>query len=127
MGREIDSRYAWFRLAISVLLSALGSVGTWSVVVALPAVQAEFGTARGGASLPYTLTTIGFGLGGVLMGLDTPWAFYVKPWLMRRRKLRIQEQLAAGTYVKPGEHRQSPPPPITNPSITDPRPIGAPP
>jgi len=68
LSREIDSRYAWFRLAISVLLSALGSVGTWSVVVALPAVQAEFGVARGGASLPYTLTTIGFGVGGVLMG-----------------------------------------------------------
>ncbi len=40
----------------------------WSVVVALPAIQAEFGTARGGASLPFTLTTIGFALGGVLMG-----------------------------------------------------------
>jgi MFS family permease len=40
----------------------------WSVVVALPAVQAEFAVARGGASLPFTLTTIGFGVGGVLMG-----------------------------------------------------------
>jgi len=68
MPREVDSRYAWFRLVVSILLSALGSVGTWSVVVALPAVQTEFGAARGGASLPYALTTIGFGLGGVLMG-----------------------------------------------------------
>ena len=33
----------------------------WSVVVALPAVQAEFGVARADASLPYTLTMIGFG------------------------------------------------------------------
>jgi MFS family permease len=40
----------------------------WSVVVALPAVQAEFGVARGGASFPYTLTMIGFAVGGVLMG-----------------------------------------------------------
>ena len=40
----------------------------WSVVVVLPAVQAEFGVARADASLPYTLTMIGFGLGGVLMG-----------------------------------------------------------
>ncbi|MCL4801599.1 MAG: MFS transporter [Burkholderiales bacterium] len=40
----------------------------WSVVVALPAVQAEFGVARAGASLPYTLTMVGFGLGGILMG-----------------------------------------------------------
>ena len=30
--------------------------------------QAEFGVARGDASLPYTLTMIGFGLGGILMG-----------------------------------------------------------
>jgi MFS family permease len=36
--------------------------------VALPAVQAEFGSARGGASLPYTVTMIGFGIGGILMG-----------------------------------------------------------
>jgi len=40
----------------------------WSVVVALPTVQAEFGVARGAASLPYTLTMVGFGLGGILMG-----------------------------------------------------------
>jgi MFS family permease len=68
IGREIDSRYAWFRLGIAIVLSAVGGVGMWSVVVALPAVQAEFGVARGGASLPFTLTTIGFGVGGVLMG-----------------------------------------------------------
>lgn len=66
--REIDSPYAWFRLAVSVLLSTVGGVGMWSVVVALPAVQAEFDVARGGASLPFTLTMIGFAVGGVLMG-----------------------------------------------------------
>jgi MFS family permease len=66
--REIDSPYAWFRLAVSVLLSALGGVGMWSVVVALPAVQADFHAERGAASLPFTLTMIGFGVGGVVMG-----------------------------------------------------------
>jgi MFS family permease len=66
--REIDSPYAWFRLAVSVMLSAIGGVGMWSVVVALPAVQAEFGAERGAASLPFTLTMIGFGVGGVIMG-----------------------------------------------------------
>jgi MFS family permease len=40
----------------------------WSVVVALPAVQAEFGVARGEATLPYALTMVGFAFGGVLMG-----------------------------------------------------------
>jgi hypothetical protein len=39
--------------------------------------------------------------GGVLMGLGIPWAFYVKPWLVRREKKKIQEQVAAGTYKKP--------------------------
>src|ERR1700722_11911267 len=68
MRREIDSPYAWFRLAVSVLLSAIGGVGMWSVVVALPAVQAEFHAERGAASLPFTLTMIGFGVGGVIMG-----------------------------------------------------------
>jgi MFS family permease len=40
----------------------------WSVIVALPAVQAEFGVARSAAALPYTMTMICFGLGGILMG-----------------------------------------------------------
>ncbi len=64
----VDSRYAWMRLAVSVALSTLGGVGLWSIVVALPAVQAEFGTLRAGASLPYTLTTLGFAVGGIAMG-----------------------------------------------------------
>ncbi len=43
-------------------------MATWSVVVALPAVQAEFGAERSSASLPFTLTMIGYALGGVLLG-----------------------------------------------------------
>jgi len=64
----VDSRYAWARLAAAVALSAFGGVGMWSVVVALPTVQTEFGLARGEASIPYTLTMVGFALGGVMMG-----------------------------------------------------------
>jgi MFS family permease len=67
----IDSRIAWTRLAVALALSTLGGVGMWSVVVALPAVQAEFGVARGTASLPYTLTMLGFGIGGIFMGRMT--------------------------------------------------------
>ncbi len=65
---EVESRYAWVRLAVSLALSTIGGVGMWSVVVALPAVQSEFGVARGDASLPYTLTMIGFGLASIGMG-----------------------------------------------------------
>jgi len=64
----VDSAYAWLRLAASVLLATIGGVGLWSVVVVLPTVQQEFGVARAGASLPYTLVTLGFVVGGVTMG-----------------------------------------------------------
>jgi len=67
-GHGVDSPNAWRRLLAAVALSTIGGVGMWSVVVALPAVQAEFGVARGGASLPYTLTMIGFGFGSIVMG-----------------------------------------------------------
>src|SRR5258708_403350 len=53
------------------MLSTIGGVGMWSVVVALPAVQAEFGVARADASLPYTLTMLGFGVGGIVLGRMT--------------------------------------------------------
>ena len=63
-----ESPYAWLRLAISLVLSTVGGIGMWSFVVALPAVQAEFGVPRADAALPYTLTMIGFAAGGVLNG-----------------------------------------------------------
>jgi MFS family permease len=63
-----ESAYAWTRLFAALLLSAIGGVGMWSVIVALPAVQTEFGVARSAASLPYTVTMICFGFGGILMG-----------------------------------------------------------
>jgi MFS family permease len=63
-----DSGYAWMRLTVALALSTIGGVGMWSVVVALPAVQADFGVARGAASLPYTFTMICYGFGGMLMG-----------------------------------------------------------
>jgi len=56
------------RLAVTLALSTIGGVGMWSVVVALPTVQAEFGVARGDASLPYTLTMVCFGAAGIVMG-----------------------------------------------------------
>ncbi len=65
---QADSLDAWVRLAVSLLLSTIGGVGMWSVVVALPSVQGEFGVARAAASFPYTLTMIGFGFSGILMG-----------------------------------------------------------
>jgi len=68
---ELDSRYSWTRLALSMVLGTIGGVGLWSFVVALPSVQAEFGATRAGASIAYSMLTIGFGLGGVVMGRIT--------------------------------------------------------
>jgi MFS family permease len=66
-----DSRAAWVRLSLALLIGSIGSVGMWSVVVALPVVQADFGASRGAASLAFTCTMMGFGFGGVLMGQVT--------------------------------------------------------
>jgi MFS family permease len=63
-----DSAAAWLRLGLAVLLSTIGGVGMWSVVVALPAIQADFGVTRADAALPYTLAMIGFACGGMAMG-----------------------------------------------------------
>jgi MFS family permease len=65
---EAESTYAWIRLGVSLALMTIGSAGMYSMAVALTPVQAEFGSDRGGASLPYTLTMVGFGIGGIIMG-----------------------------------------------------------
>lgn len=64
----IESRYAWVRLFASLALMTVGGVGMYGSAVVLPAMQADFSAVRGDASLPYTLTLMGFGVGGILMG-----------------------------------------------------------
>jgi MFS family permease len=63
-----ESGYAWWRLIVSLLLMTIGGAGMYAVTVVLPSVQADFAVDRAAASLPYTLTMIGFGFGGILMG-----------------------------------------------------------
>jgi MFS family permease len=67
-GQTIDSRYAWGRLAAVLALMTIGSSPMYVISVGLPVVQADFGVARAGASLPYTLLMIGFGVGGIAFG-----------------------------------------------------------
>jgi MFS family permease len=77
-SREIESPHAWLRLVVSLLLMTIGGSGMYSVTVVLPRIQADFGIARADASLPYTLTMVGFGLGGVLMGrIADRWGVFV--------------------------------------------------
>jgi MFS family permease len=66
-----DSGRAWVRLGLVLLIASIGAVGMWSVVVALPVVQAEFAATRGAVSLAFTMTMMGFGLGGVVTGRIT--------------------------------------------------------
>jgi MFS family permease len=65
---EVDSAYAWRRLVLTLILGTVACVGNWSVVTLLPTLEIEFDTVRGGASLPYTFTMLGFAFGGVAMG-----------------------------------------------------------
>jgi MFS family permease len=67
-SHDADSRYAWTRLAFALALMTIGGAGMYSMAVVLPPLQAEFAIARGQASLPFTLTMIGFGVGGIIMG-----------------------------------------------------------
>ncbi len=64
----IETEYAWWRLFFSLALGTIGGVGLWSAVVALPAIETEFGVARASASLPYTMTMVGFAFGGIATG-----------------------------------------------------------
>jgi MFS family permease len=64
----LDSRTSWTRLALSLALSIVGNAGMWSIIVILPAVEAEFGTGRAAATLPYTMTMVGFALGNWVIG-----------------------------------------------------------
>ncbi len=70
-GFTPDSRQAWVRLAIAVMIASIGAVGMWSVVVVLPVVQTEFGATRGAVSLASTAIFMGFGAGGVITGRIT--------------------------------------------------------
>ena len=63
-----DSPYSWFRLAVSLALATIGGIGIWAGIVVLPFIQVEFGVDRSGASFPYTMSMIGFAVGGLLMG-----------------------------------------------------------
>jgi MFS family permease len=65
---ELDGGTAWRRLAAALALATIGGVGLWSSVVVLPAIEAEFGVDRAGASIPYTATMVAFAVGGALMG-----------------------------------------------------------
>ncbi len=64
----IDGGRAWRRLGLAVVAATIASVGMWSVILVLPAAQAEFGIGRGDAALAYTATMLGFAAGNLGLG-----------------------------------------------------------
>ena len=64
----LDSRYSWLRLLVTLAIAMVANVGMWAVIVVMPAVEVEFGAGRAEASMPYTLTMVGFGLGNLIIG-----------------------------------------------------------
>ncbi len=67
-GAVVDGRQAWVRLAVTMVLATIGSIGLWSYVIVLPAVQSEFGVDRATAAIPYTASMIAFALGNIVVG-----------------------------------------------------------
>ena len=65
---QTETRYSWFRLFVTLAVSMVGNYGMWSVIVVMPAVQAEFGIDRADASIPYALTMAGFAIGNAVIG-----------------------------------------------------------
>ncbi len=65
---ELDGRYAWARLVLTLAVALVANVGMWMAIAVLPDIEADFGTSRAWSSMPYTLTMIGFGLGNFIVG-----------------------------------------------------------
>jgi MFS family permease len=63
-----EPRYAWVMLAIVFVMTGLGFGSVATVAVFIKPIAAEFGWARADLSLAYSVSVIGAGLGGILMG-----------------------------------------------------------
>jgi MFS family permease len=63
-----DTAYSWLRLAISLALSVVGSIGMWASIVVLPAMEADFGVSRATATVPYIFCMAGFAIGNFVLG-----------------------------------------------------------
>ncbi|MDG1470185.1 MAG: MFS transporter [Ascidiaceihabitans sp.] len=64
----LDSRYSWIRMGLTLAVAMVINAGMWLIISIMPAMQFELGVDRADASLPYTLTMIGFALGNFFIG-----------------------------------------------------------
>src|SRR5689334_10804828 len=68
MTRSVESQSSWVVATVALTVLAISYGAPLVTVVALKPIASEFGTSRSGPSLAVSLTYIGSGLGGVLMG-----------------------------------------------------------
>lgn len=90
-----DSPAAWTRLVAAFATASIACAGSWTVVVALPVVEREFGSARAGASFPYACAMIGFAAGTMGLGRMSDRYGIVAPIL-------LSAALLAAGYVAAG-------------------------
>ena len=64
----LDSSYSWLRLFFTLIVATVGNAGMWIVILVLPEIQDTYSISRSTASIPNTLTMIGFGLGNLYFG-----------------------------------------------------------
>ncbi len=116
-----DERYSWLGNSARTLTSRLNpaqfkfSQAGWDQQ---GWEQSQAMADRGELRRPFaTFTILGVGnnpgihivaLGGILMSVGIPWAFYVKPWILQQRKRRLQASLQA-------PHPPTPAPPTPTP------------
>ncbi len=68
MVRSVESRSSWVVATVALAVLTISYGAPLVTVVALKPIAADFGTSRSGPSLAVSLTYIGSGLGGILMG-----------------------------------------------------------
>jgi MFS family permease len=68
MTRSVESQSSWVVATVALTVLAISYGAPLVTVVALKPIASEFGTSRSGPSLAVSLTYIGSGLGGILMG-----------------------------------------------------------
>ena len=67
INTDIESTYAWVRLAASFTLLTIGGSAMYLVVVVMPAIELEFAATRAQASLPYSMIMLGWATGTFFM------------------------------------------------------------
>ena len=65
---DVESTYAWIRLAAAFGLITIGASAMYLTVVVMPAIEVEFGISRSDSSVPYSMIMLGWAGGTLLMG-----------------------------------------------------------